>query len=174
MRLDATKTKEKDLFVSSYPTPCFTFLVHIKTLDCEFSSKALLYIGAFACFMDKDFAKKHSLELIEQAPFTPMEVIDEWSLVLGNIMEEIQSLEVMFGDQVSHVVFNIIQCPINPMLLGLPWFELHNPDVDWSLRRMFSRLKNKKKKSIQPFIFRAKAFTRAAKKNVAFAIYANL
>ena len=32
MRLDATKSKEKGLFVSSYPMPYFKFPVHIKTL----------------------------------------------------------------------------------------------------------------------------------------------
>jgi hypothetical protein len=50
-----------------------------------------------------------------------------------------QPLEVMLGDQVSHVVFNTIECPANPMVLGLPWFELHNPDVDWSLQRISSK-----------------------------------
>ena len=62
MRLDATKSKEKSLFVSSDPMPYFTFPVHIKILDCEFFSEALLDTGASACFMGKDFALKHSLE----------------------------------------------------------------------------------------------------------------
>jgi hypothetical protein len=61
MRLDTTKSKEKDLFVYSDPMPCFTFPVHNKTLDCEFSSEALLDTRVFTCSMDKDFAMKHSL-----------------------------------------------------------------------------------------------------------------
>jgi hypothetical protein len=76
MRLDATKSKEKGLFASSNPMPCFTFPIHIKTLNCEFSSDALLDTRASACFMDKDFALKHSLELIGKAHPAPMEVID--------------------------------------------------------------------------------------------------
>jgi hypothetical protein len=89
--------------------------------------------------MDKDFVLKHSLELIGKAHPAPVEVIDGRPLASGNMMEETQPLEVMLGDQVSHVVFNIIQCPANPVVLGLPWFELHNPDVDWSLRRISSK-----------------------------------
>jgi hypothetical protein len=139
MRLDAIKSKEKGLFVSLDPTPCFTFHVHIKTLDCEFFSDALLDTGASACFMDKDFALKHSLELIGKAHHAPVEVIDKRPIVSGNVMEETQPLEVMLGGQVSHVVFNIIQCPANPVVLGLQWFELHNPDVDWNLRRISSK-----------------------------------
>jgi hypothetical protein len=133
MRLDATKSKEKGLFVSSDLTPCFIFHVHIKTLDCEFSSEALLDIGAFAYFMDKDFTMKHSLELIGKAHPAHVEVIDGRPLASGNVMEKTQFYEVMLGDQVSHVVFNIIQCPTYPMVLGLPWFELHNPNIDWNL-----------------------------------------
>jgi hypothetical protein len=76
MRLDATKSKEKGLFVSSDPTPCFIFHVHIKMLDCEFFSEALLDTGVSACFMDKDFAMKHNLKLIGKAHPTLVEVID--------------------------------------------------------------------------------------------------
>jgi hypothetical protein len=172
MRLDATKSKEKGLFVSSDPIPCFTFHVHIKILDCEFSSESLLDTGAFVYFMDKDFALKHSLELIGKAHPATVEVINGRPLTSGNMMEEIQPLEVMLGDQVSHVVFNIIQCPTNPVVLGLPWFELHNPDINWSLWRISPKSKKKKKKYIQPLLLGAKTFVRAAKKNVAFAIYA--
>jgi hypothetical protein len=120
MRLDATKSKEKGLFVSSDPTPCFTFPICIKTLDYEYSSENLLNTRASACFMDKDFAMKHSLELIGKAHPVPMEVIDGRSLSLGNVMEEIQSLEVMLRDQISPVVFNVIQCPANLVALSLP------------------------------------------------------
>jgi hypothetical protein len=95
MRLDATKSKEKGLFVSSNPTPCFTFPARIKTLDCEFSSEALLDTRASTCFMDKDFAMKHSLELIGNAHPALVENIDKRSLASGNVMEETQPLEVM-------------------------------------------------------------------------------
>jgi hypothetical protein len=88
MRLDATKSKDKGLFVSSDPTPCFTFHVYIKTLYYEYSSDALLDTGAFACFMDKDFALKHSLELIGKAHPAPVEVIDGRPLASKNVMEK--------------------------------------------------------------------------------------
>jgi hypothetical protein len=38
--------------------------------------------------MHKDFAIKHSLELIEKAHPTPVEVIDRRPLALGNVMKE--------------------------------------------------------------------------------------
>jgi hypothetical protein len=153
MRLGTIKSKEKGLFVSSDPTPCFIFLVYIKTLDCEFSSEALLDIGISTCFIYKDFALKHNLELIRKAHPASVEVIDGRLLTSGNLMEETQPLEVMLGDQVSHVVFNIIQFPANPVVLGLLWFELHYPDVDWNLRRISSKSKKKKKKRLFNLLF---------------------
>jgi hypothetical protein len=48
-----------------------------------------------------------------------------------------------------------------------------NPDFVWSLRKISPKSKNKKKKYIQPLVLGAKAFVRAAEKNVAFVIYAS-
>jgi hypothetical protein len=80
----------------------------MKMLHCEFSGEVLLDTGASACFMDKDFAMKHSLELIGKAHPAHVEVIDGRHLASENVMEETQPLEVVLGDQVCHVVFNII------------------------------------------------------------------
>jgi hypothetical protein len=76
MRLDATKSKEKGLFISSDHTPCFTFPIHIKMFDCEFFSEVFLDTRVFACFMNDDFAMKHSLKLIEKTHLALVEVID--------------------------------------------------------------------------------------------------
>ena len=100
MRLDTIKSKEKGLFVSLDPTPCFTFPIYIKTLDYEFFSKALLDTRVSPCFMDNDFAIKHSLELIGKTHSPFVEVIDGWPLASVNVMEETQLLEVMLGDLV--------------------------------------------------------------------------
>ena len=96
--MDTISSKEKGLFVFSDPTPCFIFPIYIKILHCEFFNKALSYIGAFACFMNKDFAMKHSLELIRKAHPASVEVIDGRPLASGNVVEETQLLEVMLED----------------------------------------------------------------------------
>jgi hypothetical protein len=108
MRLDATKSKEKGFFVSLDPKPYFIFSILIKTLDCEFFSEALFDTKASKCFMGKDFALKHSLELIGKVHPAPVEVIDRRPLTSQNMIEETQSLEIMLGDQLSHIAFNII------------------------------------------------------------------
>jgi hypothetical protein len=79
------------------------------------------------------------LELVEKAHLAPVEVIDGRFFALGNVMEETQSLEVMLWNQISHVVFNIIQCYRNPVVLGLSLFELYYSNVDWNLLRISSK-----------------------------------
>jgi hypothetical protein len=95
-----------------------------------------------------------------------MEVIDGRPLASRNVMEETQPLEVMLGDQVFHIVFNIIQCSANPVVLGFPWFEFHSPNIDGNLQRIFSKWRKEKKFFIQLLILGVRAFTRE------FVIYA--
>ena len=106
-------------------------------------SEALLDTGASACFMNKNFVLNYSLDLIGKAHPAYVEVIDRRFLALGNMMEKLQPLEVNVENLMSHVVFNIIQCPTNSMVFGLPWFELHNPGIDWNLRKISSKYKKK-------------------------------
>ena len=69
----------------------------MKTLNCEFPGEVLLDTGTSACFMDKDFAMKHSLELIGKAHPAHVEVIDGLHLASENVMEKTQPLEVVLG-----------------------------------------------------------------------------
>ena len=70
--------------------------------------------------MDKFFATKHNIVLLKNAHSATKEVIDRRPLASRNVVEEKKSLEVILENHISHVVFNIIQCPSNPIVLGLP------------------------------------------------------
>ena len=173
MRLDTIRPQpSKGLFLPSDPSPCFTLPVRIKFSKHQLSVKALLDTGASACFMDKEFASRHNLILLKKVHPTHVEAIDGRPLASGNITEETEPLEVALENQVSRVVFNIICCPTNPVVLGLPWFELHNPEIDWRSRKVSSRPSTQNQKQLKPLFLGARAFMRAAQKNTTFAIYA--
>ena len=174
MQLDTIKKQpsKQGLLLPSTPTFCFTFSIKIKSLDGEILSEALLDTDATACFMDKDFATKHHIVLVKKKHPAPVEVIDGQSLASRNVMEETQPLEVTLRDQTSKIVFNIIQCQTNPIVLGLPWFELHNPDIDWRSRSVISRKRRHGTRNPQPSFIGAKAFMKAAKNEPIYAIYA--
>jgi hypothetical protein len=55
---------------------------------------ALLDSGAFACFIDKDFANRHKLPLITKKHSTSIEVIDGRPLMLGDITHGTTLLDI--------------------------------------------------------------------------------
>ena len=75
--------------------------------------KAFLDIKASSCSIDRNFATKHDIVLIriniiKKANPALVEVIDGRPLALGNVVEEMEPLEVILRNHISHVVFNII------------------------------------------------------------------
>ena len=67
---------------------------------------------------------------------TPVVVIDGRPIASGKIVEESEPISVVLDNFTCVVSFNIISSPEHPIVLGLPWFELHNPDIDWRTREI--------------------------------------
>jgi hypothetical protein len=59
---------------------------------------------------------------------TPMliEVIDGWNLSSRPITHETKPLDVAIGSHTNKVVFNVISCLRNHVIVGLFWLVLHN------------------------------------------------
>ena len=151
----------------------FTISIKIKVESLKIYAKALLDIGASACFMDEEFGHQRKIEVIRKKIRTLVEIIDGRPLASGDVVYDTQPLEVILGEQISSIVFNIIKSPTSPIILGLPWFKLHNPDIDWQTRKINSRYRQPKKKTtLQPLFVGAKTFMRATKQNTMFVIYA--
>ena len=165
MQLDSRNPiNRKGFFLPSNPAPCFTISIKIKVESLNIHAKTLLNTGVSACFMDEEFAHQRKIEVIRKKIPTPVEVIDGRPHVLGDVVYEIQPLEVILGEQISSIVFNIIKSPTSPIIFGFPWFELQNPNIDWRTRRNNSRSRQSKKKTtLQPLFVRPKAFMHAIK-----------
>ena len=86
--------------------------------------------------MDRDFAQKHQIPLHKLPCPVPVVVIDGRPIVSGKIFEESEPIYILLGDLGCIVSFNIIFSPEHPIVLGLPWFELHNPSIDWRKREI--------------------------------------
>ncbi len=65
-----------------------------------------------------------------------MEVIDGQNLSSDTVMHETKALDVTIGTHTSKVAFNVISSLINPIFIGLSWFILHNPWVDWCIKSL--------------------------------------
>lgn len=97
-------------------------------MDCE----ALLDFGANTCFMDREFAKEQGIPLVEKSNTDKncRGYCDGGPLASGDARYETHPIEVTLKDHVSKIAFNIIQCSSIPIVIGLPWLELHNPSID--------------------------------------------
>ena len=84
--------------------------------------------------MDRDFAQKHQTSLHTLPCPVSVVVIDGRPTTSGKIVEEFEPIHILLGDLGCVVSFNIIHSPEHPIVLGLPWFELHNPRIDWRKR----------------------------------------
>ena len=113
----------------------FSTQVELSTSTCHrVLASALLDFGANSCFMDREFALTQNILLNKLPNPIAIRVIDGRPLPSGDIVEEFEPIHVVLGDLASIISFNIIRSQGHPLLLGPPWFELHNPMIDWMER----------------------------------------
>ena len=63
-------------------------------------------------------------------------VIDGRPIASENIIEESEPINIVLDNLAYVVSFNIISIPEHPIVLGLPWLKLHNPDIDWRTKEI--------------------------------------
>jgi hypothetical protein len=60
--------------------------------------------------------------------------IKEFEASFGDT-DSARTIRVVLGDLACVILINIISSPVeHSLVLGLPWFELHNPNIDWRKR----------------------------------------
>jgi hypothetical protein len=58
-------------------------------------------------------------------------VIDRHPIALGDITKKFEPIRAVLSYLAS---VNIMSSLKHSLVLGLPWFELHNPTIDWRKR----------------------------------------
>ncbi len=98
---------------------------------------ALIDSGAAGNFIDVSFAKSNNIPLVPCDSHLAVAALDGRPLGSGCIQfttEEIQlSIGVLHNENFRLFVF---QSPQNPIILGLPWLEQHNPSISWTERQI--------------------------------------
>ena len=97
---------------------------------------ALLDIGVNSCFMDRNFDQDHQISLRKLPCPASIVFIDGHPIAFGNTVEESKPVRVLLDNLACVIPFNISRSPEHPIVLGLPWFELHNPEINWTTREI--------------------------------------
>ncbi|MCO5592956.1 hypothetical protein L7F22_046960 [Adiantum nelumboides] len=116
-----------------------------RQMECE----ALLDSGTTACFMDKDFARKQGILVVEKSSPITIEVIDGRPLASRDVRYETRPTKVTLKNQ----------CPSDPIVINLPWLEFHaaHPSIKWRSRRVEPRqVQKKERKQTKPIYIGAK------------------
>ena len=106
--------------------------------------------------MDNNFAQAHQIPLRKLPCLASIVVIDGRPIASGKIVEELEPISVVLDHFTSVVSFNITSSPEHPIVLGLPCFELHNPDIDWRTREIQYRQRQEVARKVSTILLCAK------------------
>ncbi|KAJ8012753.1 hypothetical protein DPEC_G00046150 [Dallia pectoralis] len=97
--------------------------------------KALVDSGAAGIFMDRSFAHKLNIPLKLLDCPRPITALDNRPLGSGVVRQVTVPISMISNNNhTEHITFHIIESPNFPVVLGLPWLALHNPQFSWPRR----------------------------------------
>ncbi|KAL0177176.1 hypothetical protein M9458_026070, partial [Cirrhinus mrigala] len=108
----------------------------------KFSSKAvhttaLIDSGAAGNFIDREFARTHSIPLVLCASYLAVAAVDVRPLGSGQIQHTTDDLILCSGALHTETIrLFVISTSQTPIILGFPWLEKHNPVISWTERQI--------------------------------------
>ena len=97
--------------------------------DNTVQTNAMIDSGATSCFIDNAFCGNMGFELIQKRKPITVEVIDGREISSGAITHEAR-LRLRYADQTEEATFDVTKLGHNNLVLGLPWLERTNPQID--------------------------------------------
>jgi hypothetical protein len=101
-------------------------------------ARAMIDSGAEGIFLNRKYVKKNRLECVHLQRPIPVFNIDGTLNKDGSI-EETVSVQVEGSGHVENLRCFVTELGDDDMILGLPWLEKHNPDVDWNMGEILIR-----------------------------------
>lgn len=97
----------------------------------SFPVGALIDSGADESFLDCELAQQMDIETV------PLDYSLQAKALNGYLLAQVthQTVPVLLrtsGNHQERIKLHIIDCPQNPLVLGIPWLRRHNPHTDWS------------------------------------------
>ena len=91
---------------------------------------ALIDSGATGYFIDQNFTKENQLKM--EKLYRPIQIrnVDGTENIAGRITDKVTLKFTMFGRTMSGI-FLVTVLGKQAIILGLPWLERANPDINW-------------------------------------------
>jgi hypothetical protein len=101
-------------------------------------ARAMIDSGAEGIFLNRKYVEKNRLECVRLQRPIPVFNIDGTLNKDGSIKETV-SVQVEGSGHVENLRCFVTELGDDNMILGLPWLEKHNPDVDWNTGEILIR-----------------------------------
>ena len=92
--------------------------------------KALLDSGMTGMFMDKKIAAKHGFRLQKLERPVAVRNVDRTNNSGGAIIHQVE-VNVYYKSYVERMRMDICDLGKTDMILGMPWLQAHNPEINW-------------------------------------------
>uniref|UniRef100_A0A8C1X6Z8 Retrotransposon gag domain-containing protein n=1 Tax=Cyprinus carpio TaxID=7962 RepID=A0A8C1X6Z8_CYPCA len=111
--------------------------VVINTGGRRFETNAMIDSGAAGNFIDISFAETHDIPLLSCESPVAVAALDGRLLGSGRIKYITPDIQLQIGALHTETIrLFAIDSPRNPIILGLPWLEKHNPRISWSTQEI--------------------------------------
>lgn len=104
----------------------------------EVSGTAIIDSGACSCFIDLTFATQQLIPLQPKVQGLSIHLADGSCMKSGLVTQETLPLPVITTTKHKEILSlgAISPPPLFPVILGLPWLQAHNPQIDWFTGRI--------------------------------------
>jgi len=92
--------------------------------------KALLDSGTTGMFMDKKMAAKHEFRLQKLERPVAVRNVDRTNNSGGAITHQVE-VNMYYKSHVERMRMNVCDLGKTDMILGMPWLQAHNPEINW-------------------------------------------
>ncbi|KAI2654876.1 Transposon Tf2-6 polyprotein [Labeo rohita] len=114
-----------------------TIQVKISFKNRELRTTAFIDSGAAGNFIDGNYAKLYDIPLLPCGSRVAVAALDGRPLGSGRVTSVTEDVTLHIGPLHQETMrFFTIQSPEHPIILGLPWLELHNPTISWAEREI--------------------------------------
>ncbi|KAJ1157402.1 hypothetical protein NDU88_010115 [Pleurodeles waltl] len=116
--------------------------IEVQVKKKKYLKKGLVDSGATGNFMDAQLVRTWGIPCTKKKTPEIMQALDRKLLTGGPVTLQTVPLSVTYngGDQnIKHeekIIFDVIHAPQYGIILGLPWLSYHNPEINWSERKI--------------------------------------
>ena len=99
-----------------------------------FDTKVLLDSGSSLNLISENLVDALQIPLVVKDK--PFEIRLAEKFTVCQINAETKPIWLVIGSHKEKLVFNVFPSLSCPMIIGMPWLEFHNPEIDWTLRTL--------------------------------------